>query len=72
MDIEEDNMICYKDITFCRNDCQNNKCKIRLTNQVMKDAAKWWRKKNAPIATADLRPECNDYISPKDSTKEQS
>jgi len=47
-------MICYRDMTFCQNkDCAKfgKDCFRSLTDQVLKDAKKWWGKSsgNPPI-----------------------
>jgi hypothetical protein len=54
-------MICYKDMTFCIADCANKKCHIKYTDQVVKDAAKWWGNGNAPIAIADRSKGCSEF-----------
>ncbi len=53
-------MICYRDRTFCPFDtCKHfETCKIALTEQVKKDAKKWWGKDNPPIAEYVDKPNC--------------
>ena len=47
-------MICYKDETFCINPNCTGMKHAKLTEQVKKDAEKWWGKPDTPIAMADL------------------
>ena len=53
--------MCYKDITYCDNDCTDTKCEMRITAKVIADARKWWGKPGAPIAVADFAPNCKRY-----------
>lgn len=55
---EELDMVCYKDMTFCphHESCEDGEdCERALTDQVKKDAEKWWGRPGAPIAQADFR-----------------
>jgi hypothetical protein len=47
-------MICFKDMTFCRD--PKCTCDRKLTNEVRKAAKKWWGSDDAPIAVRD---KCN-------------
>ena len=53
-------MICYKDITFCKyKECIKFKnCKVALTDEIKKDAEKWWGNKDYPIVTYIGKPKC--------------
>lgn len=54
-------MICFRDRTFCNAKCSNTDCSIKLTQQVFKDAARWWGNDNAPIAIGDRSDGCTGY-----------
>ena len=53
-------MICFRDKTFCNSkDCKSFKgCISALTDEVKKDAEKWWGGKDAPIAVYGGNPAC--------------
>ena len=53
-------MICYKDTTFCQDTtCANiEKCPTALTDNIQKQAEKWWGDKHAPIAVFADRLKC--------------
>ena len=54
-------MICYRDMTFCvfEDLCQASAtCDRVLTNEVQKDAEKWWGEPGAPICVYSDFPEC--------------
>jgi hypothetical protein len=54
-------MLCYKDMTFCTfyTDCANGEDRHRaLTDEVRKQAEKWWGSEDAPIARFANKPEC--------------
>lgn len=54
-------MICYQDRTFCTAECANDKCEIKLTPKVERDAVKWWGEPGAPICQGDLSSGCSEY-----------
>jgi hypothetical protein len=54
-------MVCYKDMTFCSAECENNKCERRLTPKIVEGAIKWWGSDKAPIATCNFSDDCNEY-----------
>lgn len=54
-------MICYRDETFCpfHKNCSKGKdCHRALTDQVEKDAVKWWGSEDAPICVFSSKPDC--------------
>lgn len=54
-------MIAYKDKTWCtEKTCISfgNGCSRALTEEVKKDAEKWWGKPGAPVYTLSERPDC--------------
>ena len=53
-------MMCYKDMTFCpfHEECAEKPCPRALTEEVIKDAEKWWGKENPPICMYAKKPEC--------------
>ena len=52
-------MIGYKDRTWCQYyACANKKCNRILTEQVLKDAQKWWGEPNPPICIFAEKPDC--------------
>jgi hypothetical protein len=56
-------MMCFRDMTFCEffEDCANAKdCHRPLTQEVKDAAARWWKSKDAPIATFVSKPECHE------------
>ena len=65
-------MICFRDMTFCSKECGNTKCGRNLTEQVRKDADKWWGKgkDEAPIAVANFHEGCEDYKEVVDDKQE--
>lgn len=48
-------MICYKDMTFCSRDCNNEKCDSNKRNIHMPVGLAWM-----PVAYADFK-DCKDY-----------
>lgn len=65
-------MMCYKDITFCKEEtCANfgDKCFRSLTAQVKADAQRWWGEGDAPIAVFIDRPKCYKREAIKDERK---
>ena len=59
----ERQVICYKDMTFCKDiDCKKfNNCPRALTEQVYAEAESWWGSKDAPIAIFMDRLECFEW-----------
>lgn len=58
-------MISYKDMTFCTfyTDCAcADKCPRPLTEQVRREAAKWWGNQFAPISQFTEKPDCHEKI----------
>jgi hypothetical protein len=54
-------MICYKDMTFCKEKtCRffNDECHRALTPDRLEAAKKWWGSGAVPIAVFDKRPSC--------------
>jgi hypothetical protein len=54
-------MISYKDMTFCElhKMCEDGEtCHRALTDEVKKDADKWWGGVSAPLAIADFKDVC--------------
>lgn len=52
-------MLCYKDKTFCKSDCVNESCTIRLTEKIIKEAEAF----GLPTSHADFSKGCYDYES---------
>lgn len=63
-------MICYRDITFCKSDCVNDKCHRFLSDAVRQGARGWWSHDpdNAPIAMLNMSEGCGNYIAPEEKT----
>lgn len=59
-------MICFRDTTFCIAKCANHLCQSKLTEQVQKDAVKWWGSEKAPIAVSDMSSNCGKFIQEVD------
>lgn len=57
-------MLCYQDKTFCTAPCATTECNRKFTDEVVA-GAKAWLGDDAPIAIADLRDECADYVEEK-------
>lgn len=54
-------MICYKDMTFCSfyKDCKEGlTCGRALTEEVRKEAKKWFGSDDAPICQFVHKPDC--------------
>ena len=53
-------MMCYKDMTFCKEDkCKKwDECHRALTDEVKEDAAKWWGDEDYPICAFKDEPDC--------------
>ena len=65
-------MLCYRDMTFCTfyEDCkQAEKCPRPLTPEVIKQAAEWWGRDDAPIAQFVDKPNCWVSSEPAGSMK---
>jgi len=63
-------MMCYKDMTFCTYwyicmDGSAGNCPRALTEDVKRDADKWWGTEGAPIAVFLERPSCFYCVSKK-------
>lgn len=43
-------MIYYKDMTFCISENCKNECGRKLTEEIKRDAERWWGSKDAPIS----------------------
>ena len=54
-------MMCFRDMTFCNAKCANEACPRKFTEQVQRDADKWWRKPGAPIALSDFSEHCDKW-----------
>jgi hypothetical protein len=52
-------MLCYKDKTYCVAACKNDRCTIRLTDQIRKEAESF----GIPLSMADFSKGCYDYES---------
>lgn len=47
-------MMCFRDTTFCSSPgCQGN-CGRQWTDQLQREADRWWGKPGAPVAFADF------------------
>jgi len=54
-------MMCYKDMTFCREDtCKhfNNGCERSYTKDVDAAAKRWWKNDNPPVCFYTEQPNC--------------
>jgi hypothetical protein len=47
-------MICYRDTTFCISECATE-CNAKLTDEVRRDAVRWWGNDDAPIMVNDFK-----------------
>lgn len=56
-------MICYKDMTFCVSPNCTNKCGRKLTEEIKKEAEKWWGGPDAPICVSYFCGESDEYIN---------
>jgi len=62
-------MICYRDMTFCNaEDCTNNKCFRKITDEVIESGTKWWGSPDFPIAISDFSTVCKEYTNDKTSS----
>lgn len=61
-------VICYKDKTFCKSDCENTKCFRYFSDDERENARRWWSHDpdNAPIAFCDFSNSCKGYTGGKD------
>jgi len=50
-------MLCYNDKTYCASNCTNEKCRIRLTETVVKEADSF----GVLISMGDFSKGCYDY-----------
>jgi hypothetical protein len=60
-------MISYMDRTFCPywGNCEAGKgCPRALTEEVKKDAVKWWGSDDAPICVYGSPPQCYEEMEP--------
>ena len=56
-------MLCYKDQTFCSQECANTECSRNLNESVMADARRWWiGNGDPPFDFADLKTDSCGYI----------
>ena len=57
------NMICYKDMTFCLSDCTNDECFRNYGPQQQAEAKQWWgdMEGEPPIAMSDFSVGCEWY-----------
>lgn len=63
MGIEEDEMICYRDMTFCSAECKTRKCE-RNWKLMDKTSYVEWSKAfsgSGPVAFADFSENCEKY-----------
>lgn len=59
-------MTCYRDMTFCKAECDNKDCHRLLTPEVWASAAKWWGSdEGVRVAVSDFSPRCPVYIPKK-------
>jgi hypothetical protein len=61
-------MIVYKDMTFCKSDCLNRKCRRFISEGVKIDAETWAKScglDEVPMSVADFSENCKEYKSPK-------
>lgn len=56
-------MMCYRDMTFCSSDCNNEKCFRFFGQEQQKAADNWWGKPGAPIAMTDFSKTCKEYTN---------
>ncbi len=55
-------MMCYLDRTFCASPNCQNKCGVKLTDEIKEGANKWWGKEGAPIAQSYFCDENGELI----------
>lgn len=58
-------MISYKDQTWCASDCANTACFRNFTPDERARAIRWWGGEDFPMAQADFRATCDDYLKEK-------
>ena len=63
-------MICYRDKTFCGSDCVNLSCGRNFTPEDRERARAWWGGDGAPVAYANFKDRCDEYIAPRTTTSE--
>lgn len=58
-----DEMICFKDKTFCSAMCRNYSCHRHFTDELHMQARDWWDHDpdNVPVAFSDFSDTCPDY-----------
>jgi len=63
-------MLCYKDKTFCKSDCVNEKC-FRFFSEDDRIGSEKWAKsfgmEYAPIAFSDYSNVCKCYMKPEEA-----
>ena len=68
-------MICYRDMTFCSmsKDCKNQDCYRRFTDEMDKDAQKWWGGEGYPLCVSNMKDTeyCPGFI-PNEGVKNES
>jgi hypothetical protein len=60
---ELEQMLCYKDRTFCKSDCKNSECFRYYDEGVAKDASDF----GLPVAVSDYSKSCQYYLPPSNS-----
>jgi hypothetical protein len=63
-------MMCYGDRTFCTGDgCQKfiNGCGRSLTEDILKQAERWWGGPGAPLARFETPRELECYVPPENT-----
>lgn len=62
-------MLCFMDRSFCNSDCVRAECYRNYSPARSEQARKWWSHDpdNAPIALADYKTGCEDYLPPKNT-----
>lgn len=58
-------MICFKDMTFCSAECANHQCPRNFTPDQKVQARNWWGGDDVPVAFADFKTGCEDFIEPR-------
>lgn len=54
-------MISYRDRSYCSmKNCPNKECSRNITEEVDKQATKWWGSPNYPICVVDFT-DCENY-----------
>ena len=60
-------MLCFRDQAYCAesSECANTDCRRKWTDELQRQATRWWGGEDAPVAFMSMRETCGKFEEKK-------